>query len=326
MLKEKETKPGWHLNVFLLRMEQWLFGRLVAVDRVQPKMLRVDSTRGIISFAQEQLEVWMWSPSHINTAAKAVALSKQLCKTHQCWQPSKVTHQVISLWPVVSLERSKTLRSPLELGTAEYPSALPSIKVQVSLTCCKNGSDLELNSIWILSPSFTTWGAAMPHWQHVWCKVTPITTVRSGTSTLFSEQRKDKPEAFLRLGEGPEQRKILQRGFHLLQWPQIGLSAPCSKKATLSTQKLMFILPCLQVVTTWTGMDSLCAQAQNRAGEQIHKLERKHKMESRSHLPASCHAGEAIRNKGQLSCLPQIICCRIYLFFFLRKSFLASNL
>lgn len=42
-------------------MEQWLFGRLVAldVDTVQPELLRVDSNRGIIPFVQEQLEVWM---------------------------------------------------------------------------------------------------------------------------------------------------------------------------------------------------------------------------------------------------------------------------
>lgn len=54
MLKEKEKQSQvWHLNVFLLRMEQWLFERLVAldVDRVQPKLLRVDSSRGIIPFA-----------------------------------------------------------------------------------------------------------------------------------------------------------------------------------------------------------------------------------------------------------------------------------
>lgn len=42
-------------------MEQWLFGRLVPldVDRVQPKLLRAGSKRGIIPFVQEELEVWM---------------------------------------------------------------------------------------------------------------------------------------------------------------------------------------------------------------------------------------------------------------------------
>lgn len=37
-------------------------------------------------------------------------------------------------------------------------------------------------------------------------------------------------------------------------------------------------------------------------------------------------AREAFRNTGQLSCLLQIICCSIYLFFSLRKFFLTSNL
>lgn len=42
-------------------MEQWVLGRLVAldVDRVQPELQRVDSNKGIFPFVQEQLEVWM---------------------------------------------------------------------------------------------------------------------------------------------------------------------------------------------------------------------------------------------------------------------------